>query len=271
MESSRCDCNSAELGLVDINSRNVLLLKGESLHAIIVAQLFIASLILFVWFCWIKVKNIRLVALNYEEVLGYFKGSLPFAASNLIWIAYFNFDAFMLSLLRTEADVGVYAAIYRIIAISYIIGYATTNTFTPLLFKQFYMTDNSSDGLAKKMITLMLILSVLIGGGLFVLAPWVVNGIIGNQYSDGIVIMKILAISAFFRLLNFGFSELLTTSGKQSYRVRLELLLLATNIGLNAVLIPLYGGVGAAIATLTAETILFLGVYRLSVLHSTIR
>lgn len=97
----------------------------------------------------------------------------------------------------------------------------------------------------------------------FMLSPWLLKAVIGDEFTDGVVIMQILSISIFFRLLNFALSELLTTSGRQMERVRLEWLLLAANILLNFLLIPHYGGIGAAVATLIAEVILSCGVFKL--------
>ena len=238
-----------------------LLLNNASLKSVVIAQIGVAVGITVVWFYWMRSRKLTLMPSNFAEMKVFFKHSLPFAASNLLWVGYFNFDAFMLSYLRTEAEVGIYSAVYRIIAISYIIGYAVSNTFTPLLFKQFHASVDNSDGLGKVLLRIMAFLSIFMGAGLYFLAPWFVMSILGMEYAEGIVIMEILSFSVFFRLLNFGLSELLTTSGRQTLRIKLELSLLLVNIIFNAVLIPYYGGVGAAIATLGAEAILFFLVF----------
>ncbi len=243
-----------------------LLLSNSTIHSIIHAQILVSAVILIFWLMWMKIENIQFVALGYSDFWLFFKNSLPFAASNIIWVAYFNFDALILSLLRTEAEVGVYGAVFKIIAMSYIIGYAVSNTFTPLLFKSFHLNDQvQQSSLALRLVGAMLLISVCMSGLFFMLSPWLLNTIVGEDFSDGIVIMQILSVSIFFRLLNFAFSDLLTTSGRQMERVRLEWLLLSANIILNFALIPFYGGIGAAIATLAAEVVLLFSVFRLCV------
>lgn len=246
-----------------------LLYSKSTIHSIIYAQILVSAVILIFWLVWMKIKKIQFVALGYSDFQIFFKNSLPFAASNIIWVAYFNFDVFILSLLRTEAEVGIYGAVFKIIAMSYIIGYAVSNTFTPLLFKSFHLNDEAQQSsLAIRLVGAMLLISLFMSSLFFMLSPWLLKTVIGDEFTDGVVIMQILSISIFFRLLNFAFSELLTTSGRQMERVRLEWLLLATNILLNFAFIPHYGGIGAAIATLCAEIILFIGVFLLCKKHS---
>jgi len=243
-----------------------LLINNSTVHSIIYAQIIISAIILIFWFLWMKHRSIKFVALGYSDLQLFFKNSLPFAASNIIWVAYFNFDAFILSLLRTEAEVGIYGAVFKIIAMSYIFGYAVSNTFTPLLFKSFHLNDKADQSaLGTRLAVVMLVLSVLMSVVFFVLSPWLLKVIIGNDFSEGVVIMRILSISIFFRLLNFAFAEMLTTSGRQMQRVKLEWLLLAANIIMNIALIPSYGGVGAAIATLIAEAVLLFGLLKLCI------
>ncbi len=241
-----------------------LLVNNATIHSIIYAQIIVSAAILVVWFFWMKLRNIKFVALGYSDFQLFFKNSLPFAASNIIWVAYFNFDAFILSLLRTEAEVGIYGAVFKIIAMAYIIGYSVSNTFTPLLFKSFHLNDEAQQSaLAIRLVGAMLLISVFMSGLFFILSPWLLTTVIGDEFADGVVIMQILSVSIFFRLLNFAFAELLTTSGRQMERVRLEWLLLVANIIMNFALIPYYGGVGAAIATLVAEAVLLFSIFKL--------
>jgi O-antigen/teichoic acid export membrane protein len=87
----------------------------------------------------------------------------------------------------------------------------------------------------------------------------VVVAILGVLYQEGAVIAMILSLAVMFRFLNFGIGEMLTTGNRQKARVSIEMVMLLTNVALNGLLIPLYGGVGAAVATGIAEIVLFIG------------
>ena len=96
---------------------------------------------------------------------------------------------------------------------------------------------------------------------LYYFADILVPGIIGREYTAGIPIAEILSLAVLFRMVNFGLCEILTTSERQRIRIYLEIGLLTVNIILNYILIPLYGGVGAAIATVASEAVLFVGAF----------
>jgi O-antigen/teichoic acid export membrane protein len=59
--------------------------------------------------------------------------------------------------------------------------------------------------------------------------------------------------------VNQGLCEVLTTSDRHGIRIWLESSLLAVNVILNLLLIPRFGGLGAAIATVAAEVVLSIG------------
>jgi O-antigen/teichoic acid export membrane protein len=87
-----------------------------------------------------------------------------------------------------------------------------------------------------------------------------VTMILGASYIRGIVLAQILSAAVFFRLMNQGLCEVLTTSDRHSIRICLEGGLLLVNVILNLLLIPQFGGVGAATATVAAEVVLTIGV-----------
>ena len=238
----------------------VALARGDGLVTIVGIQVVVAIATLAAWVWWLPAGGLGTAPVTLPSLRGFVRRSLPYGISNLIWIAYFNFDAFMLSLMRSESEVGLYAGVFRIVAIAYIVGFAVSNSITPELFRS-YSADRSRYGrLARRLVGGLFAISVVVAGSLFLLAEPLVTLVIGPEYAHGVLVMQILSAAAFFRLLNFGLSDLLTTSDRQTRRVRLESLLLTANIVMNLVLIPRFGAEGAALATLAAEAVLLLGV-----------
>ena len=195
------------------------MLAGEGLVTIVAIQLVVSLVGLAGWYVWLPARTFDFQGITWDGLIRFTKKSVPYGLSSIIWIAYFNFDAFILSLLRTESEVGLYAGVYRIVAVSYIVGYASANTFTPRLFEAHEKDRTRYVSLARTLAGVAGALSIIVGGGLYVFSGWLIPLIIGSSYADGITIMKILSVAAVFRLLNFGMSELLTTSDRQLRRV----------------------------------------------------
>lgn len=216
------------------------------------SQLGVGVGVLLMWWLWTPKDYFAFVP-AYYDLTGFFKASIPFALSNIIWIVYFNFDTVMLSLFSTESEVGMYAGVYRIIGINYIIGYAVANTFTPILFERFVRDRHEFAVAATRLVITMAAIGLPLAALLFAYSDFIIPAIIGEEYKGGIIIAQLLSIAIIFRLLNFGLCEILTTANMQGTRVIFEGMLLLVNIFFNYMLIKEYGGRGAAVATIAAE------------------
>jgi polysaccharide transporter, PST family len=192
-------------------------------------------------------------------VVDFFRDSAMFGFSNMIWVVYFNFDIFLMSLLRPDTEVGIYAGVYRVIAITYIIGMAIANAFSPILFGKFTSNRQEYARVSRNLVATMSLIGLLLSVILYIYSGSVVVAILGESYQEGAVVAKILSLAVMFRLINFGIGEMLTTGNRQNARVSIEMVMLLTNVALNGLLIPRYGGTGAAVATGIAEIVLFLG------------
>jgi len=235
----------------------VIYMKGRLLF-VVVSQLLVATGVALAWLWWTP-KNCFAIRTSGRSVVDFFRNSALFGFSTMIWVAYFNFDIFLMSLLKPETEVGIYAGVYRIIAINYVLGNAVAYSFTPILFGKFASNCQEYERIGRNLIATMTLFGLLLSLILYTYSEQLVSMIIGELYKDGAVIAKILSLAVAFRLVNFGLCEILTTGNRQKTRVSVEMVMLLSNVVLNGFLIPLYGGVGAAIATVGAEIVLFLG------------
>ena len=193
-----------------------------------------------------------------KSVIDFFRNSALFGFSNMIWVAYFNFDTFLMSLLRPGTEVGIYAGVYRIIAINYVLGMAVANSFTPILFGKFVTNRQEYGRVARNLVATMSLGGLLLSLILYSNSGLLVSMIIGESYKEGAVIARILSLAVTLRLVNFGLCEILTTGNRQRARVSVEMAMLLSNVVMNGILIPVYGGVGAAIATVGSEIVLLI-------------
>lgn len=223
---------------------------------------FHALVALFVFGFWLKsLPNDfgRLTPPSLPEIRTFAIGSIPFVFSNVVWIAYFNFDVFMLSLMHDEETVGLYASVFRILSLSFIFGSALTHTFTPLLFASYKDSKENFKKKAIQLLSSLWILGTLMWAIFFIGGEWLVGLILGGDYAEGVILAKTLSFALLLRIYSFGLTELLTTSNRQRLRLILEGTLLGVNILFNFLLIPTLGGVGAALSSVIAEVVLFSG------------
>jgi O-antigen/teichoic acid export membrane protein len=234
----------------------VIYLKG-SLILIVVSQLLVAIGVALAWFSWTPKKYFA-IRTSGRSVIDFFRNSALFGFSNMIWVAYFNFDIFLMSLLRPGTEVGIYAGVYRIIAINYVLGMAVANSFTPILFGKFASNRQEFGRVSRNLVATMSLIGLLLSLLLYSYSGRLVSMIIGELYKEGAVIARILSLAVTLRLVNFGLCEILTTGNRQRVRVSVEMAMLLSNVVLNGILIPLYGGIGAAIATVGSEITLLI-------------
>lgn len=94
--------------------------------------------------------------------------------------------------------------------------------------------------------------------GIFAMAPQVIFLISSKKYLSGVMSLRILCIALLFSVFSWIFLFCILLPLKMEKKFLLATIISATlNIGLNLILIPLYGANGAAITTSLAETIMF--------------
>ena len=122
----------------------------------------------------------------------------------------------------------------------------------------------------RRLVLSMGALNLLVGGGLILLAPWLIGLVFGKVYLDSVVPFQILCasyiISGTFRILS---GNLLVTQRKLKFNLFVAVLSSATNTVLNVFLIQAWGSIGAALATLI--TVLLTSVLSTAYLIRTIR
>ena len=229
----------------------------RGVFAIATLQATVITLTTLLWFAKVSDASIT-PRIPLKEIGQFAKESVSFAFSNIIWILYFNADTYIVSALQSVSDAGMYAGVFKIFSLSYIFGFAYVSAFVPRLFKQYSVDRETYRVTAAKCLLSTAALSFPVFLALFTLADWYIPITVGREYlGPGLIIAQTLAFAAILRFVNFGLSEVLTSSGRQPARVALESIMLVSNIGLNILLIPRYGAQGAALATVFAEVMFF--------------
>jgi len=129
-----------------------------------------------------------------------------------------------------------------------------SQTVYPYLSKSAAESKEKALNIIKKLIILVGSSAFIISLLVFIFATPIVNIVLGSQYQQSIIVLRILAFLPFIIGLSniFGIQTMLTFNLKQAFsRILISAGLL--NIALALILVPLYQHIGASIAILVTE------------------
>ncbi|MFQ5650475.1 MAG: flippase [bacterium] len=188
---------------------------------------------------------------------GLLKQASPYAIQILFGVIYFQIDTVMLKHLRNSYEVGIYQAAMRLVVVGLIFVEIIQNAFFPTvsrLYKESF--DNMKRVMVKMnkyLITIGLSLTVI----LFTSASSLISFVYGPAYEASGSLLALLSLLLVIRFAATTFGVVLTAAGKQNQRMAATMTASFFNIVLNYFLIPRYGFMGAAIATLLTNVLVF--------------
>ena len=193
--------------------------------------------------------------------------AVPFAVTVLFYSVYFYIDSIMLSKMRGVYEVGIYSAAYNVTtALIFIPSIYITSIFPSL--SKFYVSSLESLKFAyKKSLKYISIAALPITIVLFFSGSNIIHFLYGTGYDKSVLVLQIIAITIFFRFVSFVNGITIISVDKQKQRLYFQGLTALINIVLNLILIPFYGYIGAAIATVVTELFLFCSYFYVVIEH----
>lgn len=186
-----------------------------------------------------------------------FLESFPLIISSFMITIYYNLDMVMLGNIKTQVEVGIYNAAYKIFLIGLIPLNVIVKIFLPSLSK---VKDKELLGKTIRNYGIMLFgFGLIISGFIFGSAKHSINIIFGKDYLNAIVPLMILSLNILVISVNVFLGNPLTVWGKQKFFAVVITIGAVANIIMNLILIPKYSYNGAALATLLSEVTVFFG------------
>lgn len=184
-------------------------------------------------------------------------GSVPFGLNAIFGTIFFQIDTIMLSVLINDAAVGIYNAAYNpLLALSIIPGVFISAIY-PVMSRYFASSKKSLEIIINLSFKYIAILGFAIAVGSFVLAEQIISFFYIDKFSSSIVAFQILAFFIPLRFVNNVNGTLLTSINRQGIRTAGVAFCALFNIVLNAIMIPSLSYIGACIATVLSEMILY--------------
>ena len=192
---------------------------------------------------------------DYDFSRNLLKKSSFFCLSLVFASLYLYIDVVMLSKMRSTTEVGIYSAATNIIIALIFIPQMYSNSIYPVI-SRFYITSRKSLQFAyEKSFKYLSIIGLGAAAGIYSLSEKIILFLYGWEYSESAVVLAILTVYLFLKFPNPMTGIILVSINKQKSRLFTQGIAAVTNIALNFILIPPYGIIGAAVATVLTEII----------------
>ena len=184
--------------------------------------------------------------------------ALTIGTAQAMGLLNYNFDSVLLGFLTDARTVGLYNAAYKPVTIAL----ALPLTYFVGLFPALSRTHAEGEAAFRPLVERSLRLSALmvvplaVGGTL--LAMPIILLLYGASYAASAAVLPILVWSAVLVILRGSYRHALTAAGHQAFDLRCAVISTSINVGLNILLIPRYGMIGAATATVVGDAAWFL-------------
>jgi O-antigen/teichoic acid export membrane protein len=180
------------------------------------------------------------------------RAGIPLAITYLLTTVYFKLDVPILQHYRSYAEVGWYTFAYRPFEALLFIPATLRTVVFPVLSIYYRNAPTRVLASAEKLFKGLAIMGWPITVGLFLLAPQFID-LLTSQYPQSGAALRILALAVVFMFVDNTFAAVLNAIDRQKLFAYVALSGLVINLGLNMILIPRFGYLGASWATVATE------------------
>lgn len=219
-------------------------------------------------------------AFDYALWKKMFAEALPMGVVLLFGIIYLRIDSVMLSLMKTQTDVGIYGAPYKILEILALIpGIFMGNVF-PIITRYYNENDDRLYAALQKSFDFLVTIALPLVAGTFLLATPIIGFIAGGEFqttttinnifghpANSAMVLQILIFATGIIFISQIFTNTAVAIGKQRELVWPYVLFAGVNILINLLLIPRLSYIGASIATVITEFLVLITIWQIVKKH----
>jgi O-antigen/teichoic acid export membrane protein len=217
----------------------------------------------------LAVKRVARIGWRFELPLlrEWFWKGLPFALTFVLTILYFRIDQPLVYVLKSPAAAGYYGAAYKPIEALLFIPMTFLSVIFPVLSVYYRERRGELLDAISRFFKALLLMGWPMSVGIFVLSYPLTQLLLGPGYGPSERAFKILSLALGFAFVNNAFIGALNASDRQSSFTWAAAWSLVANLVLNLALIPPFGYLGAAVATVLTEIVLGVVAWTLTVRH----
>lgn len=188
----------------------------------------------------------------------------PYATTSFLRQMSTRIDVVLLGYLLGSAAAGTYNVAYRIVfVLTFVPHYASLSLF-PLASRLYLRNFEDFRSLYHRSLGILVLAAVPSSAGLWLLSSNVISLLFGSAFAESAAVLRILSWLIILAFLKSTLGAFLMASDRQLILTKSWWWAMWLNLLTNAILIPLIGAVGAAIATLVSDvTLVAFCLYRL--------
>lgn len=219
--------------------------------ALVVEALFAALLLLN--FLRREVANTSELSFDREYIKYILRDMLPLTISASAVIIYMKIDQIMVAQILGNESLGIYSVAVRFSEVWYFIPIAIANSFKPTILALHLESKESFKDALTILYRRLSLITIIIALIISVFSAQIILYTYGPEFQDASSVLAVYAFAGVFVSINFAsWIWHSAEGGLQGASVRV-VVGLTINLVLNAVMIPIYGMLGAAIATLVSR------------------
>jgi polysaccharide transporter, PST family len=206
--------------------------------------------------------NINFEFQSYKILKYYFVEANHIFISNLAISLYTISTTFILGIFTNNTVVGYFAAAEKIIGAFKSLMGPITQSIYPYISKKVNLSKEDGLNFIKIIFKYISIFTLIMSIGIFFSAEFLVNLLLGDQYIESILIVKIMAVLPFMIGLSniFGIQTMITFNRKKAFS---KILIVGSvlNLILSFILVPIYQHIGSAISVLIVESFITIAMF----------
>jgi O-antigen/teichoic acid export membrane protein len=199
------------------------------------------------------------VQFQITPALAMMSSSVPYLLSGMGLILYGQIDVLIISSMINAREVGWYGVTTQLTGTLLFIPVVFTTAIFPALTRAYSSQSNALPSLIQKSFDLMLLLSIPIGLGIFVIADPLVVLLYGSAFASSGPILSIMGIVVIFMYLNILVGQFLISTDRQNIWTIIMFIATLITIPLDLLLVPWTqsafgnGAIGGAVSFVITE------------------
>jgi O-antigen/teichoic acid export membrane protein len=232
------------------------LLLGTGYYGLIGANLLGIAVMTII--CWrgarrLGVRASRAIARNWPALL---RASIPFGIIGFTLGLSYKFDSVLLNIFRSDAETGYYNAAYNLVFSTVMLSNVINTSLYPSLTRQAASAPHTLPAIYERALRYLLVLALPIAVGAAALADQIVPFLFKAAYQPAVPALQIViwVVPLMFTSEFLGYVVLI--AGDERRAARAVVVSTGFNVGLNLLVVPRYGFLGAAVMTVLTEAVL---------------
>jgi O-antigen/teichoic acid export membrane protein len=234
----------------------VALTVGFGYYGLLVASLLATAI--FTRLCWRGVQRlgVRPHRLDARKWLPLVRASLPFGVISFAIGLSYKFDSILLNIFRGDAETGYYSAVYNLVFSVVLLSNVFNTALYPSLSRRVASASGGLTSIYQRALCYLLLTSLPIAVAALVLADRLVPLLFTQAYAPAIPALQVLMWTAPLMFASEFLGYLCLVQAGERHAARAVLASTGLNMGVNLVLVPWLGFMGAAVMTVVTEAVL---------------